>query len=94
VVSIAFGDQPAAVKAYFERNGGSWPAIVKDDGHAAIDFGLTGVPESFVVAPNQLVVAHFEGVTAAQLDDVIRTYGGGAPGGSIAPTTTAPVGGP
>ncbi len=34
----------------------------------ALDFGVTGVPESYVVNPNGIVVAKFEGVTADGLD--------------------------
>jgi len=87
VVSIVFNDQVSAVRSFFERNGGDWSVITSDDGRAAIDFGVTGIPESFVVAPNGLVVAHFEGVTAEALDGVIAQ----ASGDAAAPGTTAPA---
>jgi cytochrome c biogenesis protein CcmG/thiol:disulfide interchange protein DsbE len=90
VVSIAFNDQPSAVQFFFAQNGGTWPVIVRDDGRAAIDFGVTGVPESFVVAPNQLVVDHFNGVTQAELDAVIARYPEAAPPPSSAGSTAVP----
>lgn len=82
VVSVAFQDQPAALKDFFEKNGGSWPVLAGETGKIAIDFGVTGIPESFVVAPNGLVVAHFEGVDAATLDAVMATYSDGSTSGS------------
>jgi hypothetical protein len=48
--------------------------IVGDTGRTAIDFGVTGVPESYLVAPDGVVVAKFEGVTADRLDQVIDRY--------------------
>jgi hypothetical protein len=43
----------------------------------ALDYGVTKVPESYMVAPSGLVVAgFFGGVTAAGLDKVITENGG------------------
>ncbi len=96
VVSIAFNDQAAALKTFFQKEGGDWPVIVSDDGRAAIDFGVTGIPESFVIAPNQLVVAHFEGVSADALNAVIDRFDSSAGSGTtstVAPAAAASGGG-
>ncbi len=74
VVSVAFQDSPEALQEFFADNGGDWPVVVGDTGRTAIDFGVTGVPESYVVAPSGVVVAKFEGVTAEALDQVIDEY--------------------
>jgi cytochrome c biogenesis protein CcmG, thiol:disulfide interchange protein DsbE len=92
VVSIAFDDTPAKMREFFTERGGTWPVVVGDTGRFAIDFGVTGIPESFVVAPNGQVVAHFNGVTRDELDKVIDSYesaanaatGGTAPGTAVA----------
>jgi cytochrome c biogenesis protein CcmG/thiol:disulfide interchange protein DsbE len=76
VVSVAFQDQPAALKSFFDKNGGDWPVVVDDTSNTALTFGITGIPESFVVAPNGRVVEHFNGVTAQSLDEVMNAYGG------------------
>jgi len=76
VVSVAFQDSPEELRAFFARNGGDWPVIVGDTGRMAIEFGVTGVPESYVVAPNGQVVAKFEGVTAEGLEQVIADVSG------------------
>ncbi len=76
VVSVAFQDQPAALQSFFDKNGGDWPVVVDDTSNTALTFGITGIPESFIVAPNGLIVDHFNGVTAEGLDRVIEAYGG------------------
>jgi cytochrome c biogenesis protein CcmG/thiol:disulfide interchange protein DsbE len=76
VVSVAFSDDAARLREFFDDNGGDWPVIPDDTNRVALEFGVTGVPESYVVDPNGIVVAKFEGVTSAGLDEVIRTAGG------------------
>lgn len=72
VVSIAFDDSAANVSAFFEANGGDWPVLVADTGRTAVRYGVTGVPESYLVAPNGAVAAKIVGgVTAAELDRLI-----------------------
>jgi cytochrome c biogenesis protein CcmG, thiol:disulfide interchange protein DsbE len=71
VVSVAFNDEPENVADFFADNGGDWAVIASDTGRIALDFGVTGVPESYLVDPNGVVFAGFEGVTADALDDAI-----------------------
>jgi cytochrome c biogenesis protein CcmG/thiol:disulfide interchange protein DsbE len=84
VVSVAFSDDAESIQTYFaERKGASWPVIPSDTGRIALDYGITKVPESYVVAPSGLVVAgFFGGVTASGLDKVINDNGGMAIAGS------------
>jgi cytochrome c biogenesis protein CcmG/thiol:disulfide interchange protein DsbE len=74
VVSVAFDDTPEDIVAFFEDNGGDWPVLPSDTGRIVLDYGVTGVPESYVVAPSGQVVAGFTGVTADQLDAVIAEF--------------------
>ena len=56
----------AAVKAYFDKNGGGWPVL--NNPTIPIQFHVSQIPESFVVAPSGEVVAHFAGeMTADQV---------------------------
>lgn len=71
VVSVAFQDDPAVIRRFFAERGGEWPVVVGDTGPTALSFGVTGVPESYVVSPEGIVVAKFLGVTADQLDAVM-----------------------
>jgi cytochrome c biogenesis protein CcmG/thiol:disulfide interchange protein DsbE len=72
VVSVAFDDQDDDIREFFAANGGDWAVIPKDTNRVALDFGVTGVPESYVVNPEGIIVAKFEGVTADGLDSVIN----------------------
>lgn len=72
VVSVAFDDEADQIREFFAENGGTWSVIPEDTNRAALDFGVTGVPETYVVDPNGIVVAKFEGVTADGLDEVIE----------------------
>lgn len=80
VISVAYDTEAEATREFFEREGGDWPVIVGDDARTALAFGVTGVPESFVVSPVGQVVAHFTGVTEAGLDQVIADWESTAPG--------------
>jgi cytochrome c biogenesis protein CcmG/thiol:disulfide interchange protein DsbE len=72
VVSVVFDDEPTDVQAFFEENGGEWPVVPGEGTGVILDYAVSGVPESFVVSPNGVVVAKVTGgVTAAGLDQVI-----------------------
>lgn len=72
LVSVSFNDDPAAVRSFFERNGGTWPVIAEGNARIALDYGVVKLPESYLIAPNGLVVAKFDGgVRAADVDAAI-----------------------
>lgn len=69
---LVYADTPDAVRQYRTQNGGSWPMLEDPDGRTALNFGVSGVPESFVISPDGVVVAKYVGgVRLAQLDRVI-----------------------
>jgi len=76
VVSVAFSDEPDRIRDFFAANGGDWSVIADDENRTALQFGVTGVPESYVISPDGIVVAKFEGVTADGLDAVIDRAAG------------------
>jgi cytochrome c biogenesis protein CcmG/thiol:disulfide interchange protein DsbE len=54
-----------------------WPAV--DDGQAVVDYGVSGIPESYLVDPAGTVVAKYVGgVVAAQLNSFIARSSSGA----------------
>lgn len=72
VVSVVFDDSPADVRDFFAANGGDWPVLAEGSGAAAVGYGVTGVPESYLVAPSGVVVfKQLGGVTADGIDAVI-----------------------
>ena len=55
VVSVVFDDDHGEVQDFFDANGGTWPVVVGDEGQIALDYGVSGVPESFLVDPTGVV---------------------------------------
>lgn len=75
VVSVAYDDEASAVKKFFEKQGGDWPVLDADRGRTALDWGVAKVPESFLVAPNGVVVHRLQGgVKAREVEALIERY--------------------
>ena len=73
VVSVIFDSRPQQVREFFAEYGGDWPVVVDPDGRTALEYGVTGVPESYLVAPDGTVLIKIEGgVTASALDDLLE----------------------
>ena len=50
IVGVAWKDQPARTRAFLVRYGDPYQTVFVDaDGRAGIDFGVTGVPETYLV---------------------------------------------
>ena len=74
IVAVMFGDTEDNARAFFNELGGDWPALVENTGSIAIDYGVTAVPETVLVAPNGLVAQKWlgaNGVTADVIDATI-----------------------
>ena len=68
IVSVVYDDDPDDVRQFFEDNGGDWPVVIDTDGRIALSYGVSGVPESYLVAPDGTVVSKLiGGVTADDL---------------------------
>lgn len=75
IVSVVFDDDPQQVAAFFETNGGDWPVLAYGSGATAIAYGVTGVPESYLVAPSgQVVWKAIGGISAAAVAAVIAEF--------------------
>jgi cytochrome c biogenesis protein CcmG/thiol:disulfide interchange protein DsbE len=73
VVSVVFDSRPQQVREFFAEYGGDWPVVLDPDGRTALEYGVTGVPESYLVAPDGTVLLKIEGgVTAEALDDLLE----------------------
>lgn len=67
LVSVVFDDDPNNVAELFGQLGGDWPVL--DAPGTVVDFQLRRVPESFLVDPNGVVVAHV--ISGIQADQII-----------------------
>ena len=53
---IAYKDKPAATAAFLARHGNPYAKLARDEpGRVAIDWGVTGVPETYLVDPGGIV---------------------------------------
>ena len=78
VFAVVYSDSPSAVKDYRAGNGGDWPMLADPDGRVALDFGVGGIPESFLVSPDGFIVSKIlGGVRAADLDRLLAQASGG-----------------
>jgi cytochrome c biogenesis protein CcmG/thiol:disulfide interchange protein DsbE len=78
VIGVVFADSFDAVREFRRDNGGTWPMAEDPDGRIAIDWGVTGVPESFLVDPTGIVRAKvLGGVSEARLDQLLVEAAGG-----------------
>lgn len=74
IVAVAYDKTDlAATRSFFASEGGDWPVVGEGGSQIAIEYGVRGLPESYVVAPDGTVTAHITGeVTAAALDALTR----------------------
>jgi len=71
VLGIVYDDSASNARSFLSSTGATWTAVV-DPGQLKVAYGVTGPPETFVVSPGGVVVAHFVGpVTTSDLDQVI-----------------------
>jgi cytochrome c biogenesis protein CcmG/thiol:disulfide interchange protein DsbE len=76
VLGVLFSDSASNAVSFFRSNGATWPAITDPQGQIAITYGVTNPPESFLVAPDGMVLAKIVGgVTASGLDHLIAEAG-------------------
>lgn len=77
VISVVYDQNPDVVRNWFDRNGGDWTVFDSDEGRTAFEWGVTGVPESYLVSPSGIVVERIVGgVTQDYLDQLIDAYSG------------------
>lgn len=80
LVGILYTDTVKGAREFRREFGGSWPLVDDPDGRAAIDYGVFGVPETFVVDERGLIMAKLVGAVAAgTLDEVLARLDQGAP---------------
>lgn len=71
-VGIAYNDKPADSRRWLDELGRSYPSLVDDGARTAIDYGVSGVPETFIL-DKQGVVAFkkFGPITTAELNQKV-----------------------
>jgi hypothetical protein len=73
---VIFDDPAESARAWLKEMGGQpYPSLLDPGSHTAIDYGLQGVPETFVIGPDGRIVHHQMGpITAARLVRIVEPY--------------------
>ena len=62
IVGVAYKDAPDKTRVYLQTYGDPYRAVLLDpDGRAGVDFGISGVPETFAVSAEGMVLAKHVG---------------------------------
>jgi cytochrome c biogenesis protein CcmG, thiol:disulfide interchange protein DsbE len=69
VIGLNYKDKPQDAQAWLQKNGNPYSTVVADrDGRAAIDYGMYGMPETFVVDKTGVIrFKHIGPITAEVL---------------------------
>ena len=72
VFGVVYADDFDAVRQFRSDEGGAWPMLSDPDGRIALDYGVSGVPESFLIDPAGVIVAKIVGgVRLAPLNQLL-----------------------
>jgi cytochrome c biogenesis protein CcmG/thiol:disulfide interchange protein DsbE len=53
--TIAWADDSSAVASFFKKEGGDWPVVLDTKGSIAVAFGVSKVPETWIIDPSGIV---------------------------------------
>ena len=73
VLGVIYSDSAQAVREFRDKEGGTWAMVDDPKGRIALDYGVAGVPESFLVDPEGRVVAKLlGGVRSSDLEQLLN----------------------
>lgn len=73
VVAVIYDDSVSAVRRFRDEEGGDWPMLIDDDGRIAVDFGVAGVPESYLISPEGVIVSKIVGgILDGELEELLN----------------------
>jgi cytochrome c biogenesis protein CcmG/thiol:disulfide interchange protein DsbE len=78
VLGVVYSDDSQAVREFRDKEGGTWPMLTDPKGRIALDYGVSGVPESYLISPDGVVAAKLlGGVKSGDLDALLNQAKGG-----------------
>jgi len=65
-VGVVYDDTEAKILEFLRQYGSAYPTLLDDAGKTAIAYGVYGVPETFFIDPDGVIVAKYEGALTQQ----------------------------
>ena len=65
LIAVNHGGDISAERDFLAKQGGDWPLVDDPRGALALDYGVRGQPETFVIDPNGIVVTRIVGPSTA-----------------------------
>jgi cytochrome c biogenesis protein CcmG/thiol:disulfide interchange protein DsbE len=73
VLQVLYGDKQGEARDFLKKHGGDWTVLDDPQGEIALDWGVGGLPESYLVDPSGVVVAKITGgATLEGLERLLR----------------------
>lgn len=66
-LGVLYNDEVAKARPFLKRNGSVFPTLVDPGQRVAIDFGVAGVPETFIITADGQIVQKFSGPVSYQV---------------------------
>jgi cytochrome c biogenesis protein CcmG, thiol:disulfide interchange protein DsbE len=80
LVGVVYDDAASSARGFEASTGATWPAVTDPGGQIESSYGLRGPPETFLISPSGVVVAHIDGpVTVSFLDKQLAAAQAAAP---------------
>ena len=80
ITGVAYKDRPAATRAFLARMGNPFDVVLLDpDGAAGVEYGVSGVPETFAVDASGKILAKHSGQLTPEAADRLLASGAAQP---------------
>lgn len=76
IIGVAYKDDPEKIRVFLEKRGDPFSTLHLDpEGITMLDFGNTGVPETFVIGPDNIIRARVRGPVTPEVfrSDILPT---------------------
>ena len=82
-LGIVYEDEPPKIEAFLRRFGSGYPALLDVGGKAAIAYGVGGIPETFFIDADGVIVSKYTGAITpneleARVQELLHRGGQGA----------------
>jgi cytochrome c biogenesis protein CcmG/thiol:disulfide interchange protein DsbE len=66
-LGVLYGDEPEKARRYLRQVGSAYPTVADPGGRMAIDYGVTGVPETFFITADGTILEKVNGAVPPDL---------------------------